>query len=497
MFEHLRGDEPTPAEWDAIFEFYSRTFERRGRPPYLNRAFFAEIAVTMPKNLVIVLARHQGAPIAAAICFRGGSTLYGRYWGSLADFHSLHFETCYYQGIDYCIREGLETFRARHAGRAQDQPRLQRRSATWSCHWLRDRDFHEAVGATSCGARPATSTPTWTSSTSTCRIASDAATTRRGAWRLSVTSLRWLSRHDRADRFPPPSEALTEPNGLLAAGGDLEPERLLAAYRRGIFPVVSGRAADPLVEPRPALVLRPSRRTCRGACAALLLKAASSCAIDTAFEERGARPAPRRADYGGGTWITTEMAAAYARLHRLGWAHSFETWRDGELVGGLYGVAIGRVFFGESMFTRATDASKVALREPRGAVAAHARLRADRLPSRVGPRHEPRCRRLPRAEFLAPLDERCEPCGGSWTIALAAAKTWLAVSRCQLAAVCSLCAACATMRRPIGPAHKFLMAKEEAIQMEGTVVETLPNTTFRVELAERPHRHRAHLRQNA
>ena len=110
VFEHLRGDEPTPADWDAIFEFYARTFLRRGREPYLNREFFDEIATTMPENLLVVLARHHGAPIAAAICFRGGTTLYGRYWGSLADFHSLHFETCYYQGIDYCIREGLERF---------------------------------------------------------------------------------------------------------------------------------------------------------------------------------------------------------------------------------------------------------------------------------------------------------------------------------------------------------------------------------------------------
>jgi predicted N-acyltransferase len=144
VFQHLRGDEPTSAEWDAIYEFYSRTFERRGRPPYLNRAFFTEIATTMPENLVIVLARHRGVPIAVAICFRGGGTLYGRYWGSLADFHSLHFETCYYQGIEYCIREGLRTFEPG----TQGEHKISRGftpHATWSCHWLRDRDFHDAV----------------------------------------------------------------------------------------------------------------------------------------------------------------------------------------------------------------------------------------------------------------------------------------------------------------------------------------------------------------
>jgi predicted N-acyltransferase len=143
-FEHLRGDEPRPADWDAIFEFYSRTFLRRGRPPYLNREFFDEISRTMPQNLLIVLARHRGTPIATAICFRSNTTLYGRYWGSLADFHSLHFETCYYQGIEYCIREGLTTFEPG----TQGEHKISRGftpSATWSCHWLRDPRFHAAV----------------------------------------------------------------------------------------------------------------------------------------------------------------------------------------------------------------------------------------------------------------------------------------------------------------------------------------------------------------
>jgi predicted N-acyltransferase len=144
-FAHLRGDEPTAADWDAIMEFYSRTFYRRGREPYLNREFFMQIATTMPSNLVIVLARHRGAPIATAICFRSSDTLYGRYWGSLADFHSLHFETCYYQGIDYCIREGL----ARFEPGTQGEHKIARGftpQPTWSFHWLRDADFHAAVG---------------------------------------------------------------------------------------------------------------------------------------------------------------------------------------------------------------------------------------------------------------------------------------------------------------------------------------------------------------
>ena len=143
-FEHLRGDQPSAEDWDAIFDFYARTFMRRGRAPYLNRAFFEEIAATMPENLIVILGRHRNTPVASAICFRGGESLYGRYWGSLADFHSLHFETCYYQGIDYCIREGLQRFEPG----TQGEHKISRGftpHATWSYHWLRDRRFHTAV----------------------------------------------------------------------------------------------------------------------------------------------------------------------------------------------------------------------------------------------------------------------------------------------------------------------------------------------------------------
>jgi uncharacterized protein len=143
-FEHLRGDEPSPQDWNAIYEFYSRTFMRRGRPPYLNRAFFDEISRTMPENLVIVLARYEGHPIAVAICFRSDDTLYGRYWGSLADFHSLHFEACYYQGIDYCIREGLRCFEPGTQGEHKVSRGFSPRP-TWSSHWLSDPSFHRAV----------------------------------------------------------------------------------------------------------------------------------------------------------------------------------------------------------------------------------------------------------------------------------------------------------------------------------------------------------------
>jgi uncharacterized protein len=143
-FEHLRGDEPSAADWDAIYEFYTRTFLRRGRLPYLNRAFFDEVARTMPEQLVIILARFEKRPIATAVCFRSGQALYGRYWGSVADFHSLHFEVCYYQGIEYCIREGLTLFEPG----TQGEHKIARGFtpvSTWSNHWISDPDFAQAV----------------------------------------------------------------------------------------------------------------------------------------------------------------------------------------------------------------------------------------------------------------------------------------------------------------------------------------------------------------
>jgi len=160
--------------------------------------------------------------------------------------------------------------------------------------------------------------------------------------------------------FPPPSRALKEPNGLLCAGGDLEPARLLAAYRTGIFPWYG--EGEPLLwwSPDPRMVLVPAEFRISHSLRKRLRKPDYTVRCDTSFEAvMSACAAPRQA--AGGTWILPEMRAAYLRLHRLGHAHSVETWIDGELVGGLYGVALGRAFYGESMFARVTDASKIAL----------------------------------------------------------------------------------------------------------------------------------------
>ncbi len=160
--------------------------------------------------------------------------------------------------------------------------------------------------------------------------------------------------------FPPDERALREPNGLLAAGGALTPAWLLAAYRRGIFPWFS--EGEPILwwTPDPRLVLVPDEFHASHSLRKTLHQHRFDVTADTAFAEvLRACAAPRTS--GPGTWITPAIRAAYLRMHELGWAHSVECWRQGRLAGGLYGMAIGRVFFGESMFARETDASKVAL----------------------------------------------------------------------------------------------------------------------------------------
>ncbi len=161
--------------------------------------------------------------------------------------------------------------------------------------------------------------------------------------------------------FPSVEHALKEPNGLLAAGGDLSPQRLLAAYRRGIFPWYS--PGEPILwwSPDPRMVLFPGEIRITRSLAKTLRNADYSVRLDSAFGRVIAACASTPREGQNGTWITAEMQAAYARLHALGHAHSVETWQGGRLVGGLYGVAIGRAFCGESMFSHVTDASKIAL----------------------------------------------------------------------------------------------------------------------------------------
>ena len=212
----------------------------------------------------------------------------------------------------------------------------------------------------------------------------------------------WL---EPGDPFPPLERALEHPNGLLCAGADLSTPRLLEAYQRGIFPWYSGREPILWWSPDPRMVLFTDALKVSRSLAKSIRNKGYTVRFDTAFRAvlEGCA-APRAGDEAagdadGGTWLGPEMRAAYARLHDAGYAHSAETWRDGLLVGGLYGVALGRMFYGESMFSRAVDASKVAL------VALVERLRAHGFPLVDCQVRTPLlaalgAREIPRREFL-------------------------------------------------------------------------------------------------
>jgi len=162
------------------------------------------------------------------------------------------------------------------------------------------------------------------------------------------------------DPFPPVTTALTEPNGLLAAGGELSPARLTTAYRLGVFPWFNPGQPVLWWSPDPRLVLFPSELRISRSLSKTLRNGGYEIRADTDFQAVMRACAGPRPDQDG-TWITDEMVAAYCALHEQGIAHSVETWIDGELAGGLYGIALGRMFYGESMFTRAANVSKIAL----------------------------------------------------------------------------------------------------------------------------------------
>lgn len=142
----LRGDEVSEAQWAVFHRFYEDTFDKRGGTPTLSLDFFLAIAETMGEQLLLVLAEYQGQPVAAAFCLAGTKSLYGRHWGCSADFHSLHFEACYYQGLEHCIDQGLERFEPG----AQGEHKIARGflpTATWSAHWIADPRLRQPVAA--------------------------------------------------------------------------------------------------------------------------------------------------------------------------------------------------------------------------------------------------------------------------------------------------------------------------------------------------------------
>jgi len=172
--------------------------------------------------------------------------------------------------------------------------------------------------------------------------------------------IHWISSSDPPSAFPPAETAFVEPNGLLAAGGDLSPDRLLHAYANGIFPWYE--EGQPILwwSPDPRCVIDPARLEIANRSLRAIRNSGFSLSFNLAFDaviDGCAGLRPRQAS----TWITDEMKAAYRDLRRLGWAHSVDVWQDDMLVGGMYGIAIGRAFFGESMFSKVSNASKAAM----------------------------------------------------------------------------------------------------------------------------------------
>ncbi|HNP64529.1 MAG TPA: leucyl/phenylalanyl-tRNA--protein transferase [Woeseiaceae bacterium] len=224
---------------------------------------------------------------------------------------------------------------------------------------------------------------------------------------MTNTRVKWLSADDPPDSFPPVNAALREPNGLLACGGDLSPARLLTAYRQGIFPWSIDD--EPLLwwSPDPRCVFLPGDFSVARRLRREIRRSNAEIRINTAFPEViRACAGPRRFEQG--TWITAEMVAAYGKLHEAGWAHSIEVWQDDELCGGLYGLAIGKAFFGESMFSARPNASKMAMLY----IANRMSLgETEMLDCQVVSGHllSLGARTLPRAAFSALLGRLCDP----------------------------------------------------------------------------------------
>lgn len=224
---------------------------------------------------------------------------------------------------------------------------------------------------------------------------------------MSSNRVKWLNPDDPPSAFPPIQAAMSEPDGLLAAGGDLSSERLLHAYRSGIFPWYEERQPILWWSPDPRCVMMPADLHIARRLRRSIKKSHWRITFNELFSDViRACAAPRRS--GEGTWITNDMTDAFETLHRSGWAHSIEI-RDGErLVGGMYGLAIGRVFFAESMFSRESNASKYALLGLCNVLRQH---RFEVIDCQVVSRHLVTlgAKLMPRARFRDILDSACDP----------------------------------------------------------------------------------------
>ena len=217
---------------------------------------------------------------------------------------------------------------------------------------------------------------------------------------MTTTKLFWIATHSPPNSFPDVQYSMSDPNGLLAAGGDLNPDRLLCAYRQGIFPWFNN---PPILwwSPDPRTVLFPQQLHIARRLHRRMRSKNWQLRYDTAFEQVIDRCALSRR-HQAGTWITDDMIAAYTRLHHLGYAHSIEVWDQQRLIGGLYGVVLGSVFFGESMFSMEPDTSKVALNHlcRSGFRLIDCQVHSDHL-QRMG------ASQIPRQKFCALLDQFC------------------------------------------------------------------------------------------
>ena len=223
---------------------------------------------------------------------------------------------------------------------------------------------------------------------------------------MGSTRVAWLSPTDPPQAFPDIGLALSEPDGLLAAGGDLSSERLLSAYASGIFPWYD--EGQPILwwSPDPRCILRPDEIRVSRRLQQYVRRSACVLRFNTAFAEVIQSCAGERKSKQG-TWITSEMIEAYQRLHDEGWAHSIEVWDDSELVGGVYGLCIGKVFFGESMFSCRDNASKFALL---GLSRILARQAFDLIDCQVVSQHlvSLGAALMPRSEFTGILRSSCQ-----------------------------------------------------------------------------------------
>ena len=354
-FRTLRGEEIDRRALERDLRLFRAHVPAPRQRPLPERRFpGARVAAAHARSVMVKLAERDGRAARRRDLLRRRRLAVRPLLGhGAAHEDCLHFEACYYQGIEYCIERGLQFFDPGTQGEHKIARGFEP-TRTTSAHWLEHAGFRTAVRRYLEREREAIDGYI----ASAQRAPAFPATADIGGM------IPWLRPTIRPMRFRRVERALSEPDGLLCAGGDLTPARLLAAYRRGIFPWYS--EGQPILwwSPDPRMVLFPRRipgfaQPAPRRCAT----AASASRFDTCFRAKWSRDC---ADSGDACRrrhldLTAKCTRLMSSCTGCGHAHSVEVWHDDQLVGGLYGIALGRVFFGESMFSTERDASKVAL----------------------------------------------------------------------------------------------------------------------------------------